>query len=100
MKKTIIAIDAMGGDIGPAVTIKGLVRTKLERPNTSFLVFGDSDKITAELNRHKDLQDICTVVHCEKEVAMEAKPSVALRQGRKVSGMWRAIDAVKQGEAH
>ena len=32
-------------------------------------------------------------------VAMDAKPSVALRQGRKVSSMWQAIDAVKSGAA-
>ena len=27
------------------------------------------------------------------------KPSVALRQGRRVSSMWMAIEAVKKGES-
>ena len=99
MQKTIIAIDAMGGDVGPEVTIRGLVQTHLERPNAAFLLFGNEEAIQAELSQNKSLQAVCTVHHCEKEVSMDAKPSVALRQGRKVSGMWRGVDAVKQGEA-
>ena len=99
MQKTIIAIDAMGGDVGPEVTIRGLVQTHLERPNAAFLLFGNEEAIQAELSQHNSLQAVCTVHHCEKEVSMDSKPSVALRQGRKVSGMWRGVDAVKQGEA-
>src|SRR5439155_4741310 len=37
--------------------------------------------------------------HTVGAVAMDAKPSQALRQGRWQSSMWLAIDAVKRGEA-
>src|SRR5690606_269862 len=37
--------------------------------------------------------------HCDVAVRMDDKPSQALRQGRRVSSMWRAIEAVKNGEA-
>ena len=37
--------------------------------------------------------------HCEIAVAMEDKPSQALRRGRGKSSMWLAIEAVKTGEA-
>jgi len=97
--KTVIAIDAMGGDFGPSVTIAGLARTQNERPHVSFLLFGDETKIKNELNKHKALAAASEIIHCEMEVPMDAKPSVALRQGRKVSGMWKAIHAVKDGEA-
>ncbi|PLS69851.1 phosphate acyltransferase, partial [Salmonella enterica subsp. enterica serovar Typhimurium] len=39
------------------------------------------------------------VIHSDVAVSMHDKPSQALRRGRKVSSMWMAIDAVKQGEA-
>ena len=100
MSHIIIAIDAMGGDFGPAVTVPALVRVQKERPQVKFLLFGNAAKIEAELAAHKKLADICSIIDCEMDVPMDAKPSAALRQGRKISGMWRAIDAVKQGEAH
>ena len=100
MSHIIIAIDAMGGDFGPAVTVPALVRVQEERPQVKFLLFGNAAKIEAELASHKKLAAISTVIDCEMDVPMDAKPSAALRQGRKISGMWRAIDAVKQGEAH
>lgn len=89
----------MGGDYGPEVTIPALAPVRLQRPNVSFLLFGDSARIEAQLARFPDVKAHAEVIHCDMAVPMDAKPSVALRQGRKVSGMWRAIDAVKQGEA-
>jgi phosphate acyltransferase len=40
------------------------------------------------------------VHHCEVTVGMDEKPSQALRHGRWKSSMWRAIEAVKTGDAH
>ena len=40
-----------------------------------------------------------TFVHCEIAVRMDDKPSQALRQGRWKSSMWKAVEAVKLGEA-
>ena len=99
MSNTIIAIDAMGGDYGPAVTIAGLARTLSARSEVGFLLYGNEDQINAELQKHKALAAVSTVIHCDVDVPMDAKPSLALRKGRKVSGMWRAIQAVKEGEA-
>jgi glycerol-3-phosphate acyltransferase PlsX len=39
------------------------------------------------------------VIHTDVAVAMDDKPSQALRRGRWKSSMWLAIDAVKKGEA-
>ena len=100
MTKTVIAIDAMGGDFGPSVTVAGLARTQNERPHAAFLLYGDETQIKTELSKHKALAAVSEVIHCDMNVPMDAKPSVALRQGRKISGMWKAIHAVKQGEAN
>ena len=99
MTKTVIAIDAMGGDFGPAVTIDGLARIHKARPHASYLLFGNEDQISTELKKHAALSEVSRIIHCDVDVPMDAKPSVALRQGRKVSGMWKAIHAVKEGEA-
>ena len=40
-----------------------------------------------------------TFVHCDIAVRMDDKPSQALRQGRWKSSMWKAVEAVKLGEA-
>ena len=99
MSNTTIAIDAMGGDYGPAVTIAVLAVTLSARSDVHFLLYGNEDQINAELHKHKALAAVSTVIHCDVDVPMDAKPSFALRKGRKVSGMWRAIQAVKDGEA-
>ena len=99
MTKTVIAIDAMGGDFGPAVTIDGLARIHKARPHASYLLFGNEGQISTELKKHAALSEVSRIIHCDVDVPMDAKPSVALRQGRKVSGMWKAIHAVKEGEA-
>ena len=36
-----IALDAMGGDFGPAITIAGAALALERRPDCEFLLFGD-----------------------------------------------------------
>jgi glycerol-3-phosphate acyltransferase PlsX len=97
--KVRIALDAMGGDHGPAVVIPGAALAQERHPDTAFLFFGDSARIDPELNRHPRLKATSRVIHTDVAVKMDDKPSQALRQGRWKSSMWLAIDAVKKGEA-
>jgi phosphate acyltransferase len=94
-----IALDAMGGDFGPGVTIPGAARALQRLPDAEFLLYGDEAVIKAELANHPDLSRRSSVIHSSVAVRMDDKPSVALRQGRRVSSMWMAIEAVKTGEA-
>lgn len=98
-KKVRIALDAMGGDIGASVVIPGAAISLTRHPDSEFLLFGDSALIEKELAHHPALKAVSKVIHTDVAVSMHDKPSQALRRGRKVSSMWRAIDAVKQGEA-
>lgn len=94
-----IAIDVMGGDFGPDVAIPGAAKA-LERHNdVTFLLYGQKSKCDPILAQYPALREKSVFHDCEVSVSMDEKPSQALRRGRYVSSMWRAIEAVKLGEA-
>jgi phosphate acyltransferase len=97
--KLIIALDAMGGDHGPEVVIPGAALSSLRNTDVEFMFVGDEAQISALLNLHPKLKDKSTIRGADIHVAMDEKPSQALRRGRGKSGMWLAIDAVHKGEA-
>jgi glycerol-3-phosphate acyltransferase PlsX len=95
----VIALDAMGGDHAPEMVIRGAHIALKRFPNVQFLLFGDETKIKPLLARHKKLSRRATIHHTDEAVSGEAKPSQALRSGRR-SSMRLAIDAVADGRAH
>jgi glycerol-3-phosphate acyltransferase PlsX len=94
-----ISIDAMGGDHGPSVVIPALAKVAKRRPDVNFIVFGRTEAIRPELDKFPALAKVTQLVHCDVAVRMDDKPSQALRHGRWKSSMWRAIEAVKTGDA-
>jgi len=97
--KVRIALDAMGGDRGPAVVIAGAEVALARHPESEFLFFGNSALIAPLVDARPSLKSASRIVHTEVAVRMEDKPSQALRYGRWKSSMWLAIDAVKKGDA-
>jgi glycerol-3-phosphate acyltransferase PlsX len=72
----------------------------LERhPGAEFLLFGNRAAVQPLLTARPRLNAVSRLIHTDVAIAMDAKPSQALRQGRWKSSMWLAIDAVKRGEA-
>jgi glycerol-3-phosphate acyltransferase PlsX len=98
-QKVRIALDAMGGDIGPSVVVPGAEIALARHPDSEFILFGDEAKVRPLLEERPRLKAVSKLVHTDVVVTMDAKPSQALRQGRRTSSMWMAIDAVKKGEA-
>lgn len=94
-----IAIDVMGGDHGAPVALAGAELSLVRHPNTRFLLFGDEAIIREELTRHSSLADKSDIIHTDIAISMDTKPSQALRQGRWKSSMWKAIEAVRDGDA-
>ncbi|WP_082016046.1 phosphate acyltransferase PlsX [Aureimonas altamirensis] len=94
-----IAVDVMGGDHGPSVILAGADIALERHPDLRFVLFGREGEVLPELEKYPRLKAASTFHHCEVSVRMDDKPSQALRQGRYKSSMWRAIDAVKTGEA-
>lgn len=93
----VIAIDAMGGDHGPAVTVPGAALALEARSDLFFQLHGDGPRIEAELARLPALKARCTVVHTDQCVAMDEKPAQAIR--RRNTSLANAINAVKGGSA-
>ncbi len=89
----------MGGDHGPEVVLPGAEIALTRHPDIAFLLYGDAPRINELLRTRPKLAAASTVVHTDVVVRMDDKPSQALRQGRRVSSMWRAIDAVRVKEA-
>jgi len=93
-----IAIDAMGGDTGPAVMLGGADRALQRRDDLRFLLFGDKTIIRAGLDEFPKLASVTEIVHCDDVIAATDKPSQAIRRA-KTTSMGQAIAAVKAGEA-
>ncbi|GAC1336418.1 MAG: phosphate acyltransferase PlsX [Beijerinckiaceae bacterium] len=98
-KPVRIALDAMGGDFGPDVVVPGAVLALERRPDTTFLFFGREEAVRPLLDAHPKLAARSVLRHTSVAVAMDDKPTQALRNGRRTSSMWMALEAVKIGEA-
>ncbi len=88
----------MGGDKAPESVIAGAQRALKMFPDARFIFFGREPVIAPMIARHRPLADVSQIVHVDDVVAMDAKPSIALRQGRN-SSMRLALDAVANGQA-
>ncbi|QJU57307.1 phosphate acyltransferase PlsX [Sphingomonas sp. AP4-R1] len=93
-----LAIDAMGGDVGPETTVAGVVHALRHDPALSFTLFGDEAVLTPLVARAKAAAGRIAISHAPEIVSGEEKPSVALRRAKKTS-MGLAIAAVKDGTA-
>lgn len=97
----VISIDAMGGDDAPDIVIKGLeyfLTHEGKGRRARFLLHGDQAKLAPLLAKAPRTRERSEVVHTEKTVSMDDKPSQALRRG-KDSSMWNAVAAVKANRA-
>ena len=97
--RPIIALDAMGGDGGPAVTIAAAEIAHKRYPKLTFRFYGREDAIRAELARAPRVAKDAVIIHSDEEVLGTDKPSQVLRRARR-SSMGMAVEAVKAGEAH
>jgi glycerol-3-phosphate acyltransferase PlsX len=98
MLKKIIALDAMGGDHGPGVTVPAAKLALDEISGLELVLVGDEDLLTAELGKHGlRVGDRIRIRHASEVVEMGDLPVVALKQ-KKDSSMRVAINLVKEGE--
>jgi phosphate acyltransferase len=93
-----IAIDAMGGDHGPQVTVPAALSFLRHRTDALVLLVGRAPVVEPLLAGANDLRSRCEIVHAEDIVAMDEPPAQALRSKRN-SSMRRAVNLVKDGRA-
>jgi glycerol-3-phosphate acyltransferase PlsX len=95
-----IALDGMGGDIGPEVVVPAALRVlKTTGDAVRLILVGQEDILLARLDQLKAKGHPGIVIrHASQLVNMDESPAQALRV-KKDSSMRVAINLVKQGEA-
>ncbi|MEM6386884.1 MAG: phosphate acyltransferase PlsX [Pseudomonadota bacterium] len=96
-ERITIAVDAMGGDLGPAAIVAGISKSCAKNPKIQFLVFGPENELSPLIAKRK-LGSRCGVRDVREFVKMDDKPAHVMRHGKGTT-MWAAIAAVKSGEA-
>ena len=94
----VLSIDAMGGDFAPQSIIDGVKLVALQRLPVRFILHGDEAQIAPLIEASPELKLVTELRHTDKSIAMDAKPSQAVRTG-KGSSMWNALECVKNGDA-
>jgi phosphate acyltransferase len=97
MTDKTIAIDAMGGDHGPGVTVPAAKKALAEIPGLSLVLVGNKDLLAEEVDKcGLASEKRISIHHASEVVAMDEAPAVALKR-KKDSSMRVAINLVKDG---
>jgi glycerol-3-phosphate acyltransferase PlsX len=96
MTVTVVAIDGMGGDHGPQVTVRAAQEFLRRRDDVRVVLVGIEDRIRPFLAGSDDPR--LAIRHAGEVVGMDESPALALR-AKKDSSMRVAIDLVGGGEA-
>ncbi len=99
MTRLTLAVDAMGGDFGPCVTVPAALQALASHTQLVLLLVGDPDIISSFLAKaDSSLLGRVQVIPAESVIASDAKPSQAIRNSRG-SSMRVALELVKEGKA-
>ena len=96
--RTLISVDAMGGDEGPAAVVAGCSLSAKINPDIAFVLHGDEAQLAPLVAKYPELKHRCDLRHTTEVVSMEDKPSQVVRTG-KATSMWSTIESVRSGEA-
>ncbi len=92
-----IAVDAMGGDHGPRVTVPAALSVLKKHPDLALIFVGQREVLEPLLARH-EFGSRLQIQHASELVSMDESVAVALRT-KKDSSMRVAINLVKEGRA-
>jgi len=91
-----IAVDAMGGDIGPEVVVKGALEAVRKDPEgLGVVLVGDRRRIESVLERERSRPSNVEVVHASEAVDMSEAPAGAIRK-KKDSSIAVALRMLKE----
>ena len=99
MTRLTLALDVMGGDIGPRITIPASLLALENDPELSLILFGDSQQISPLLNNcSQSVLERIQVQHCSSVIENNQGISYTLRHSKGTS-MRLALETVQRGEA-
>lgn len=99
LTRLTLALDVMGGDFGPSVTVPAALQALNSNSQLTLLLVGNPDTITpllakADFEQRSRLQ----IIPAQSVIASDARPSHAIRNSRGTS-MRIALELVKEGRA-
>lgn len=102
MSRLTLALDVMGGDIGPRITIPATIKALENDPMLCLFLFGDRQQIDPILipllEKKPELRSRLSLFHCTRTIENNQSLTDALRHSKGTS-MRLALEAVQKGEA-
>lgn len=96
--KTVIAVDAMGGDLGPSVVLPGAIEAA-RQTGAKILLVGNEAILDGELSKLAPSGVDLEIVHAPEVAGMDEKPSDILRR-KKNASIQVACRLVRDGAAN
>ncbi len=93
-----LAVDAMGGDHGPSVTIPASINALSKYDQLHIILVGDKELIQIELQKNKYTNTRLSIQHASEVIEMDESPQSALKN-KKDSSMRVAINLIKEEKA-
>ena len=93
-----IAIDAMGGEGGPSMTVAATLLALQQNPMLSVILVGDEREIRSSAPALEAFSGRYDIVHTPKTFLDTDKPASILRSGRD-SSLYRCVEIHQQGQA-
>ena len=96
-----IAVDAMGGDLGPSEVVAAVKLAFSQSPNLNPITLVGDEAVLRPIIAHYGLQrsERLSILHASEVITMDDKPLAGLKK-KKDSSMVRAIELVKAGDAN
>ncbi len=99
MTRLTIALDVMGGDFGPSVTVPASLQALISNSELDLLLVGDPDAITPFLAKaDPSTSERIRIIPAESVIASDMRASQAIRAS-KGSSMRVALELIKSGDA-
>jgi phosphate acyltransferase len=96
-EKIRIAIDMMGGDHAPKITVEGACNMSLESP-VQLLLVGDETLIRNEMEKHACRNENIRIIHTPDSISMQESPKKAINEKPDASVLL-AARLLKEGKA-
>lgn len=93
-----IAVDAMGGDHAPEITVAGSVEALRARNGMDIALIGQKERLEPLLADADDVRGRIRVIDARETIETTESPVMAIRR-KTDSSLVRAFDAVRSGEA-
>jgi glycerol-3-phosphate acyltransferase PlsX len=93
---SVIALDGMGGDLGPEATVAGAVAAATD--GLRVVLVGDEAILRAEIAKHGTAPSTLTIQHAADSIGMGEQVAREVRR-RRDSSIWVGMQLLKSGEA-